>query len=572
MSKLSLCLIVGNESALIRRCLETFARGLPADELVVVRACGARTPDDTLTIAASDYGAITAEYRNAPAAADWPHVDNFAAARQMAFNLATGDVCMWVDCDDTATPATLDRLRALADDMPADIVMVPYSIPGQFVVTMRERLIRRGCATWVNAVHEFCQSHEGATFAEARDCAILHSPPENKSGSNARNLRILEAKADKTDSELLYYHMELLGAKRYDDAIRAGQEALRHRSLAPENRYEIYLNLAGLADKTTVREALLVEAFKLQPWRREALARLVSTALDGDSPQAALAYARMMSALPVPPAPLPWTHRYPLYGWAGHMITAEAHRAAGDEAKARHYERLYLGSKPRFTVLHATRSRPHRAAEIRKLFIDRAAEPERVEYIFGLDADDAESLRLLRRFRHVVVPPAGGIVAPINAAAREARGEILVMAADDCLPPPRWDAQVWEMLRSEAHRPRVLAVSDGYRKDALITHPIMNRSFYRAQGYFFCPEYPHLYCDTELTHRAAQAGQIIDARHIQFRHDNPLFTGEEPDALARERNSSEAYKVGRAIFIRRNPEAAALHALPPDSATTEATP
>lgn len=557
MSKLSLCLIVGNEAPLIRRVLDTFARGLPADELVVVRACGARTPDDTLEVAAREYGAITGEYRNAPERADWPHVDNFGAARQMAFDLATGDVLMWVDADDTAEPASLRRLRALADAMPADIVMVPYTIAAQHVLTLRERLIRRGQARWVNAVHEYAHAVDGATFAEVHDCAILHSPAENKSGSNERNLRILESIAEKNNSELFYYHLELLGARRFAEAVEAGKKALTESTLAPENRYEILLNLASVADNCVTREALLMQAVKLQPWRREALARLASTAMDAEAPLSALAYARMMSAQPVPPPPLPWTHRYPLYGWAGRMIEAEAYRFAGETRRADQMEREYL-PKPRFTVLHATRGRPDRAAEIRKLFIDRAVDPQSVEYILALDEDDEESRARLRRFRHVVVPPAGGVVAPINAAAREARGHIYVMAADDCVPPPRWDAEVWRCFEGRMQSPHVLAVSDGFRKDALISHPIMNRAFYRAQGgYFFCPEYPHLYCDTELTHRALKAGQVLDGRHLVFRHNNPLFTGEAPDALAQTRNSTEAYRVGREIFVRRNPDAAA---------------
>lgn len=555
MSKLSLCLIVGNESALIRRCLDTFARGIPVDELVVVRACGARPADDTLEICRREYGAITSEYLNAPATAHWPHVDNFGAARQMAFDLSTGDVTMWVDCDDTAEPHTLQTLRRIADDMPADVVMIPYQINSQHVITLRERLIRRGRAKWVNAVHEYCHTVEGATVAEVRDIAIIHSPAENKSGSNDRNLRILEAIPHKNNSELLYYHLELLGAKRFKEAVAAGEQALTKSTLAPENRYEIFLNLASLADSAPTREALLMEAVKIQPWRREALARLVSTAMDGESPLAALAYARMMTAQPVPPPPLPWTHRYPVYGWAGQMMLAEAHRFAGDHKRADQLEREYLKA-PRFTILHATRSRPHRAAEIRKFFIDRADDPQSVEYIFAIDSDDEESLRLLRRFRHVVVPPAGGVVAPINAAAKLARGEILIMAADDCLPPPRWDSHVWEAFRPARNQPRVLAVSDGYRDDALITHPIMNRAFYKAQGYFFCPEYPHLYCDTELSLRAYKAGRVIEAKHLIFRHNNPIFTGEPQDQLARARNNVEAYRIGKEIYDRRNPTAA----------------
>jgi glycosyltransferase involved in cell wall biosynthesis len=550
-ARLSLCIIAGNEETVIRRCLDTFAKGIPVDELIVVRAYGCTPPDRTLEIA-REYGAKTAEYKNAPEHADWPHIDNFAAARNVAWDMATGDVLMWVDCDDTAVPHTLKRIRELADNMPADMVRMPYVISGQPISPLRERLFKRGISRWENAVHECCPINPGCTHYVVKDAAILHTPEEHKQGSNARNIRILDTVKDKNNSEKFYYHMELLGMKRFEEAAKAGIEAWKDPALPEVNKYEVLMNLNSLATTPQKKATLLHEGMKLSPWRREAVGRLACDAMDEGDNERALAYARMMCALPAPVPPT-WNQRHHLYGWAGKMILAQALRLNGDDAAAERLDRDRC-PRPRFSVLHATRSRPHKAAEIQKLFIDRAHDPESVEYIYAVDEDDTESRKVLSRFGLVVVPPGGGIVKAINAAALKARGQILVMAADDCLPPPRWDYDVWQKM-GDVHEPRVLAVSDGYRKDALITHPIMNRAFYRRQGYFFCPEYPHLFCDTELTHRAHRAGQIIDGRDLIFRHNNPIFTGERPDALAQERNSLDAYRIGSEIFKRRNPDA-----------------
>lgn len=552
--KLSLCIIAGNEEGLIRRCLDTFAKGIPVDELIVVRAVGSRKPDRTLDIARDEYGAIVSEYFNAPEHADWPHVDNFGAARQKAWGLASGDVLMWVDCDDTAVPHSLKRLREYADNMPADAVLMPYTVTGQPVAHFRERLLKRGVGTWGNAVHEVCSCPDGSTYMTVKDCAILHSPGEEKGhdgSSNDRNLRILDSIKEKNSAEKFFYHLELLGAKRYEEAVKAAMHSLNDPTLCDVNRYEIFMNLNGLAKGWKEKAGLLMEAIKLCPWRREAIARMSCDAMSRGDPVDALAYARMMVALPEPEIKAAY-HRLPLYGWAGKMILAQAHRLNGNHAEA---DRLDVSRcpRPRFSVLHATRSRPVQAAEICKLFIDRAADPESVEYIFAVDSDDKESQAILARFPLVIVPPGGGVVRAINAAANKARGAVLVMAADDCLPPPRWDFDVWEKLGA-IQKPAVLAVSDGYRKDALLAHPIMNHAFYRQQGYFFCPEYPHLFCDTELTHRAHKAGQVIDGRDLVFRHNNPIFTGQQPDALAQERNSFEAYRSGSEIFKRRNPD------------------
>src|SRR5512138_609413 len=98
MSKISLCMIVGNVEDYIERCLDSFKP--IADEIVVVRAIGCAKPDRTLDIARDKYGAITAEYANKKGHEDWDHVDDFAAARQMSFDLASSEYCFWCDSDD----------------------------------------------------------------------------------------------------------------------------------------------------------------------------------------------------------------------------------------------------------------------------------------------------------------------------------------------------------------------------------------------------------------------------------------------------------------------------------------
>ena len=104
MPRLSICSIVGNESIHIQRFLKSFSK--IADEFVLVRAIGAAKPDNTLLIAdvcCRDLGVplIIGEYQNAPdERASWLHVDDFGAARQESFDLATGDWKAWADIDD----------------------------------------------------------------------------------------------------------------------------------------------------------------------------------------------------------------------------------------------------------------------------------------------------------------------------------------------------------------------------------------------------------------------------------------------------------------------------------------
>jgi glycosyltransferase involved in cell wall biosynthesis len=68
-------------------------------ELVVCIAQGGR-PDDGTRAIVEKSGAKVVEYHNGPAGASWPHIDNFAAARNTALDACTGDYAVWVDCDD----------------------------------------------------------------------------------------------------------------------------------------------------------------------------------------------------------------------------------------------------------------------------------------------------------------------------------------------------------------------------------------------------------------------------------------------------------------------------------------
>ena len=95
--KISLAIIAGNVAHWMPRFLDSF--GPLFDEVVVVRAIGAQNPDDTLDIARARR-CVCAEYHNDDEHADWPHVDDFAAARNLAFKLASGDYIAWADTDD----------------------------------------------------------------------------------------------------------------------------------------------------------------------------------------------------------------------------------------------------------------------------------------------------------------------------------------------------------------------------------------------------------------------------------------------------------------------------------------
>jgi hypothetical protein len=100
----------------------------------------------------------------------------------------------------------------------------------------------------------------------------------------------------------------------------------------------------------------------------------------------------------------------------------------------------------------------------------------------------------------------------------------------------------------------VLAVSDGLRADKLLCMAILTQSRLKKQGHMFHPDYQEsdgIYSDNEFTESAYQAGVVVEARHIQFKHENPMFAGGNPDEQLKNHNKPEYYQKGKAIYEKR---------------------
>lgn len=549
MSKISLCLIAGNVETYIRRCLESF-RPI-ADEIVIVQAIGAAPPDATLDIAVREFGARTGIYRNTREHAEWPHVDDFAAARQMSFDLATGDYCFWCDTDDILE-AGADRIRELAGRGDQTAWIFPYRIQGHGLMVPRERMILRNSGRWQFPVHEcFKFNVEPVVAAHDESVIITHLPDRKKAGSNARNLRILESiPPDQMTTGLRYHqHVEYVIAGRMDDAVAAAKTCLADPELGRAERYEIHLNLNSATRDPNLRAAFLHQAYAADPTRREALGLLTNLAMNHGKKHDALAYASQMMATQ-PQGQVEWNDRPALYGWVGDDLYAQALRMNGYNAQAEQVrrDRLARAGGPTIALLHATRGRAEQAAACRKIWLDAAMWPERIEHIFVMDEDDPDAA-LLDRFHSLTIKPGGGCVAAWNTAATATVAPVLVQLSDDWLPPNHWDKLILDRL-GDLGEPKVLAVSDGFRTDGLLTIAICTRPYYVLDQFLFHPGFQSVYSDDWFTEAAQARGCIIDARDLVFEHRHYLATGATPDATYLAQNAPERYAAGQQLLAR----------------------
>ncbi len=213
MVTISLCMIVRNEEAILSRCLNSFKE--IADEIIIVDT---GSEDNTKEIAKQYTKLIY----------DFPWINDFSAARNKSFSMATMNYCMWVDADDILPRSQCKKLlewknNASLDNCP-DVVMLKYTTSFTEDGTpnflyYRERLIRNSRGfLWKGRVHETITPMGNVTY---EDIYLEHH--SNKTYYSERNLKIYEEMISDGDTldarDMFYYGRELYYHGQYAKAI-----------------------------------------------------------------------------------------------------------------------------------------------------------------------------------------------------------------------------------------------------------------------------------------------------------------------------------------------------------------
>ena len=215
------------------------------------------------------------------------------------------------------------------------------------------------------------------------------------------------------------------------------------------------------------------------------------------------------------------------------------------------------------SLLHATRGTPERALATRKIWIDRADEPEKVEHIFGIQSDDMESIKAFtaaNAYWWCTPPPpawASSSVANWNVCAQFSTGDILVVIADDLTPPQGWDTQLRKL--PDPTQKWSCYVPDSVRQDGLMCHPVLSRALYESLEYVFCPKYHGVFCDNDFTNRAMLKAPIYSVKGLQWQHDHPINGTREEDDVVKIQNSRHAYDFGSRVFSKMWPLSNIFH-------------
>jgi glycosyltransferase involved in cell wall biosynthesis len=546
---ISLCIITGNAEQYIERFLTCFSPAV--DEVCVVRAIGNQQPDRTLDIC-RDWGCKVSEYKNAPEN-DWPHVDNFAAARNLSASLAESKWLMWADTDDIFAQEHAQELKNMVGKLQEDIdlVMMPYEVPDDGLTHYRERIWRRGKGEWKSPIHECLKVAPDAKAARFDKIAIVHMPiGPRKAENNERNLRILETVPieDRTPSQLFYTMQAARACDQTDKAIECAQKLVMAEDSGAAERYEGFLVMGQLEKDPATRGQLYLQAVGADPSRREAYGELALHAIAQGQMELALGWTDAMYHLPRP-LKTHWNNRSKFYGWLGVQLRGMALRANMRPEEANAIEsNHFLQNGAKISLLHATRGRPGQAWRARQSWLDKARNPDAIEHIYGVDPDDPMH-GPFAICRHILNPRPGPVSA-WNECAKVAQGEILVQMSDDFEPPMYWDEMIINAIK-DTTKPKVLQVWDGHRTDELMCMAILTRARYKQKGYLFHPDFFSMYSDNWFTDEAHIDGVVIDARNsIHFQHNHPAFGKAEMDDTYARSNAPEIYEQGKKVYER----------------------
>lgn len=231
----SVALIVKNEERVLSNCLESIKDAV--DEIVIVDT---GSEDATRDIARR----FTDELVEVP----WRQ--DFAAARQCAFDHAHGDWVFWLDADDVVRNAV--DIRPLLSRMSPSVGLVfwRYEVAwdGHGNVTCeywRERCVRRGQGKWTGRIHETLSAPGEIYFAEG---VVVEHHPEPNRPTLMRNIEIMEVvrrEEGETPRLLFYLGRDYATAGQIDLALEAFGRCLQIATWDDE-KYQAQTQVAEL--------------------------------------------------------------------------------------------------------------------------------------------------------------------------------------------------------------------------------------------------------------------------------------------------------------------------------------
>lgn len=155
-----------------------------------------------------------------------------------------------------------------------------------------------------------------------------------------------------------------------------------------------------------------------------------------------------------------------------------------------------------------------------------------------------------------------------NLGAKQARGKVIILAADDVTPPEDWGRLLLEALAADGReldcesptcRDFAIAVKTG--TEAVLNEKpyptgllMLSKHRYDRLGYALAPDYTGMFSDIEFWLHASDDKAIIWAMDLEFKHDHPILrmtNWKNADPVYAAQNADEDYVEGERLFRAR---------------------
>jgi hypothetical protein len=214
----------------------------------------------------------------------------------------------------------------------------------------------------------------------------------------------------------------------------------------------------------------------------------------------------------------------------------------------------------RLLIKFPTRSRPEKFQRVLTRYRDFLSGRHDVQFVITCDVIDPRmNNRRIRRWladfaRTVPLSVHYGWswtkIQAVNADLAGRRADALLVASDDMNPQVEgYDDRIFARLAERFPDFRgALKFDDGFRKDDLMTYPVLGWPLYEAFGYIYHPKYWSVYCDNEQTESCQALNCLAVVPEMLFRHE---WTPQPVDLLHRRNENHWIKRKDRRLFAKR---------------------
>lgn len=197
------------------------------------------------------------------------------------------------------------------------------------------------------------------------------------------------------------------------------------------------------------------------------------------------------------------------------------------------------------SLLCPSRGRAQKSFETISSWVSRAGSVE-LEVLIGVEEEEADKYLTtygdLKGYKFII-GNFGTAVKTINALAKQAKGDIMIVVSDDTASPQAWGNRI--LKYTEGKKDFVMKVRDGIQPK-MITMPILDRAYYQRDGFIYHPRFSHGWSDRFFTDLAHKRKRVI-TKNILFKHNHYSISKDKKRDAEYERTDA-TFNEGRQIY------------------------